>query len=65
MVGAMLDGPHEEGFLGSSSAANFIKHVKQVIDAKVYSPDDSIDLCILNIVFALASQLSPTVKLNQ
>jgi hypothetical protein len=33
-TGAMPDDPHEQGFIGSSSAANFIKHVKQVIDAK-------------------------------
>jgi hypothetical protein len=36
MVGAMPDCPYEQGFFGSSGAANFIK---QVIGAKVFSPD--------------------------
>jgi hypothetical protein len=40
MMGAMPDGPHEQGFFGSSSAANFIKQVKRIIDAKVRSSDD-------------------------
>jgi hypothetical protein len=33
-MGAMPDDPQEQGFTSSSSTANFIKHVKQVIDAK-------------------------------
>jgi hypothetical protein len=40
MMGAVPDGPHEQGIFGTSSAANFIKQVKRIIDAKVHSPDD-------------------------
>lgn len=40
MMGAMPDGPHEQGVSGTSSAANFIKQVNRIIDAKVRSPDD-------------------------
>ena len=40
MMGAMPDGTHEQGFFGSSSASNFIKQIKLLIDAKVLSPDD-------------------------
>jgi hypothetical protein len=40
MMGAVPDGPHEQGVFGTSSAANFIKQVKRIIDAKVRSPDN-------------------------
>ena len=40
MMGAVPDGPHEQGIFGGSSAANFIKQVKRIIDAKARSPDD-------------------------